>query len=117
MDYGKGLSKKDILHYINELLEFIQWGKGESLVFKELIDLWSQLDTLIPYDQIEDTISNRLMVIGMDIIFSITEIYCMLMKKDKQLTEREKKTIDSRGRVGTVNLASYTRESTLYKLT
>lgn len=108
LDYGNGLSEKDILYYINELLEFIQWGKGESLVFKELIDLWSQLDTLIPYDQIEDTISNRIMVIGMDIIFSITEIYCMLMEKDKQLTVRERKTVDSRGRVVTVNLASYT---------
>ncbi|UQZ76191.1 hypothetical protein C2I17_17405 [Niallia circulans] len=113
LDYGENLIEKDILYYINELLEFIQWGKGESLVIKELIDLWSQIDTLIPYDEIDDPISNRLMVIGMDIIFSITEMYFMLMKRDKQLTVKERKTVDTRGRVVTVNLASYTRESIL----
>ncbi|WP_182104089.1 hypothetical protein [Niallia taxi] len=113
LDYGKNLIEKDILYYINELIEFIQWSNGESLVIKELIDLWSQIDTLIPYDEIEDAISNRLLVIGMGIIFSITEIYFMLMKRDKQLTVRERKTVDSRGRVVTVNLASYTRESIL----
>lgn len=113
LDYGDNLDENDILYYINELIEFIQWGNGNSYVIRELIDLWSQADMFIPYDQIEDSKRNRLMVIGMDIIFSITKNYFMLMKRDKQLTVRERKTIDSRGSVVTVNIASYTRESIL----
>lgn len=111
LDYGKDLVEKDIIYYINELLEFIKWRNGEPLVIRELIGLWSQAYTFVSYDEIEDNRrKSMLLVTGIDMIFSITKIYFMLMKRDKRLFVKVRRTFDSKGRGVTVNFASKTRK-------